>query len=212
MTTYAFRGLVVSWTNGLPSSGAATEVPEGLGHLERLDDNPLLLLVVADLGVSRHGEVLAQGMAIEAVVGHDAPEIGVADEENAEEIVDLALVPVSAVVEVADAGHGGGLVGICLDPQTRVVADAQHVVDDLEALVLGGVVDGGDVRHLGVLGGGVVLEEGEDGDDGGRRDVDGQLVLPHGESAAGERGAGSGRGRSRAGGRHTAGCTWAGTT
>ena len=194
---YIFRSFVVSRANGFPSSGAATEVPEGLGHLERLDDDPLLLLVVANLGVARHGEILAQRVAVEAVIGHDAPEIGVTDEEDTEEVVDLALVPVGAVVQVADTGHGGGLVGICLDPQTRVVADAQHVVDDLEALVLGGVVDGGDVGHLGVLGGGVVLEEGEDGDDAGGRDADGQLVLPDGEPAAGERGPGWGWGWGR---------------
>jgi hypothetical protein len=61
------------------------------------------------------------------------------------------------------------------------VTDGQHVVDDLEALVLGGVVDGGDVGDLGVLGGCVVLEEGEDGEDTGRGDVDGDLILPDGE-------------------------------
>lgn len=117
-------------------------------------------------------------MAVEAVVGHDASEIRVSDEEDAEQIVDLALVPVGAVVEIAQTGHGGGLVGICLDPQARVVADAEHVVDDLEALVLGGVVDCGDVGDLGVLGSGVVLEEGEGGDDARGRDVDGQFILP----------------------------------
>lgn len=61
--------------------------------------------------------------------------------------------------------------------------DAEHVVDHLEPLVLGRVVDGGDVGYLGVLGGSVVLEEGEDGDNTGGRDVDGQLVLPDREPA-----------------------------
>ena len=183
MMTYAFWGLVVSWTNGLPSSGAATEVPEGLGHLERLDDNPLLLLVVADLGVSGHGEVLAQWVTVETIVGHDAPQVRVADEEDTEQVVDLAFVPVGTVVEIAERGHGGGLVSVGLDPQTRVVADGQHVVDDLEALVLGGVVDGGDVGDLGVLGGSVVLQEVEDREDTGRRNVNGELVLPDGESS-----------------------------
>jgi hypothetical protein len=32
---------------------------------------------------------------------------------------------------------------------------------------------------LGVFGSGVILQEGEDGDDAGRRDVDGQFVLPY---------------------------------
>jgi hypothetical protein len=52
------------------------------------------------------------------------------------------------------------------------VADGEHVVDDLEALVAGRVVDSGDVADLCELGGGVVFEEGEDGDDAVRRDVD----------------------------------------
>jgi len=59
------------------------------------------------------------------------------------------------------------------------VADAEHVVDDLEALVLGGVVNGGDVRDLGVLGRCVIFEEGEGGDDARGRDVDGQFILPN---------------------------------
>ena len=63
------------------------------------------------------------------------------------------------------------------------MADAEHVVDDLEALVFGGVVDGGNVRDLCILGRGVVLEKGEDGDDAGGGDADGQFVFPDRESA-----------------------------
>jgi hypothetical protein len=63
------------------------------------------------------------------------------------------------------------------------VADAEHVVDDLEPLVLGGVVDGGNVRDLCVLGRGVVFEKGEDGDDAGGGDADGQFVFPDREPA-----------------------------
>jgi len=66
------------------------------------------------------------------------------------------------------------------------VADAEHVVDDLEALVLGGVVDCGDVGDLGVLGCRVVFKEGENGDNAGWWDVDGQLVLPDREPALGQ--------------------------
>ena len=52
------------------------------------------------------------------------------------------------------------------------MADGEQVVDDLETLVAGRVVDGSDVADLGELGGGVVFEEGEDGDDAVGRDVD----------------------------------------
>lgn len=104
------------------------------------------------------------------------------NEEDTKQIVDLALVPVGTVVEIAQTGDWGGLVRVCLDSEARVVADAEHVVDDFKALVLGGVVDGCDVGDLCVLSRGVVLQEGEGGDDAGGRDVDGQLVFPHGES------------------------------
>ena len=120
-------------------------------------------------------------MSIETVVGHDAPQVRVTDEEDTKQIVDLTFVPVGAVVEIAERGDGGGLISVGLDPQTRVVADGEHVVDDLEALVLGGVVNSGDVGDLGVLGGCVVLKEGEDGENTGRGNVDGELVLPDGE-------------------------------
>jgi hypothetical protein len=62
------------------------------------------------------------------------------------------------------------------------VSHREQVVDDLEALVACRIVDGGDVAHLGVLGGGVVFEEAEDGDNAGGGDVDGEFVLPDGES------------------------------
>lgn len=103
------------------------------------------------------------------------------DKEDTKQVVDFSLVPVGSVVQIAQAGNWSCLVCVCLDPQARVVADAEHVVDDLEALVLGGVVDSCDVRDLGVLGGSVVLEEGKGWDDARRWDVNGQLILPDGE-------------------------------
>lgn len=52
------------------------------------------------------------------------------------------------------------------------MADGEQVVDNLETLVAGGVVDSGDVADLGELSGGVVFEEREDGKDTVGRDVD----------------------------------------
>ena len=170
--TYLLRLAVVTWSDLHPCRTTTLKVPEGLCELERLNDNALLLLVVSELGVSSQGEVLPQWVAVEAVVGHDASEIGVADEEDTEHVVDLTLVPVGTVVEACDGGYGRSLVGVGLDADARVVADGEHVVDDLEALVAGRVVDGGDVADLCEFGGSVVFEEGEDGDDAVGRDVD----------------------------------------
>lgn len=106
------------------------------------------------------------------------------DEEDAKKIIDFALVPVGAIIEIAQTGHWSRLIGICLDSDARVVADTEHVVHDLESLVLGGVIDSSNVRDLSVFGSGVVLEEGEGGDDTGGRDIDGQFIFPDGESAS----------------------------
>ena len=63
------------------------------------------------------------------------------------------------------------------------MADGEQVVDNLETLVAGRVVDSGDVADLGELGGGVVLEEVEDGEDGVGGDVDDKLIFPDREPA-----------------------------
>jgi hypothetical protein len=179
--TYALGLSVITRTNLLPSRATTFKVTEGLSQLERLNNNALLFLVVTDLGVTSEREVLAKRVAVETVVGHDATEIGVSNEEDTEQIVDLTFVPVGTVVETAKRRNGSGLVGVGLDADTGVVADGEHVVDDLETLVAGGVIDSGDVADLGELGGGVVLEEVEDGEDGGGGDVDDELILPYRE-------------------------------
>ena len=72
------------------------EVAEFLRQLHRLVDDALLLVVVADLDEAGQREVLAQRMAVEAVVGEDAAQVRVAGEEDAVEVVGLALEPVGA--------------------------------------------------------------------------------------------------------------------
>lgn len=162
---YVLGLAVVTRADLFPGRAAALKVSERLGELERLNHNALLLLIISDLSVAGQGEVLSQRVSVETVVGHDAPQIRVVREEHTEEVVYLTLVPVGTVVEGCDGWHGRRLVGVGLDADARVVANGEQVVDDLEALVAGGVVDGGDVADLGELGGGVVFEEGEDGDD-----------------------------------------------
>lgn len=173
----------MSWTNLFPSCSTSFEVSEGLRKLQRLHDNPLLLLVVSDFGVPSQGEILPQWVPIEAVISHDPSQIWMVDEEDAEQIVHLALVPVGAVVKRREAGHRRGFVRVRLDADARVVTHGQHVVDDLKSLVAGRVVDGSDVRYLRKLGGCVVFEEGKGRDHARGRDVDCELILPHREPA-----------------------------
>ena len=100
--TYALGLSVVTRTNLLPGRATALKVAEGLSQLKRLDHNTLLFLVVTNLGVTSEREVLAERVAVETVVGHDAAQIRVSNEEDTEQIVDLTLVPVGTVVQTAD--------------------------------------------------------------------------------------------------------------
>ena len=176
-----------------------------MSKLERLNDDALLLLIVADLCVTCKREVLAQRVALEAIVGHDTAQIGMADKEHTKHVVDLTLVPVGAHVQAGNAGNRSDLVGVGLDADARVVPHAQQVVDDLKAHLARGEVDSGDIADLGELGIGIVcgegsatyyipnsrpndppqdeltLEERENGDDASGADVDGKFVLPDGE-------------------------------
>lgn len=120
-------------------------------------------------------------MTIEAIIRQDPPQIRMIREEDAVHIVRLTLEPVRAVVQECHTRHRRGLIGIRLDPDPGVVTHRQQVVDDLEAVGARGVVDTADIRDHGELRGRVVLQEGEDRDHRGRRNVDRELILPHGE-------------------------------
>lgn len=102
-------------------------------------------------------------------------------EEHTIHVIHLTLVPQRTLEQTSHTGHGSRLVRVGLDADPRVVADAEHVIDDLEAVVLSREVDGGDIGDLGVFGRGVVFQEGHDGDQTGGGSVDNQLVLPNRE-------------------------------
>ena len=81
----------------MPSHGRQeVEAAEILGQLHRLVDDPLLLLVVAHLDIAGQREILAQRMALEAVIGQDAAQIRMVGEEDAVQVPGLALEPVGA--------------------------------------------------------------------------------------------------------------------
>lgn len=121
-------------------------------------------------------------MPVKAVVGHDPPQIWMSHEEHSEQIVDFTLIPIGAIVERSDRRHRRSFVGISLDTDACIVSDGEEVVDDFESSVAGGIVHGSDVAYLGELGSGVVFEEVKGGNDAGGWDVDGEFVLPDGES------------------------------
>jgi hypothetical protein len=80
----------------------------------------------------------------------------VANEKYAKHVVHFPLVPIGAVKEADDAGYRRDLVGVRLDPNPCIVTDTEQVVDNLEPLVPGGEIDGGDGADLGEFGSSVV--------------------------------------------------------
>lgn len=179
--THRVRSTIGTAANLFPGRASSLEVTECLRKLKRLVHDALLLLIVSNLGVTGQWEVLAKRMAVESIIGQHTAEIGMAGEEDTKHVVHFTFVPESAVEEAGHTGYGLCLVAVRLDADTRVVADTEHVVDNLESLVAGGIVDRSYIGDLGVLGGGMVLEEGHDGDQAGWGNVDGELVLPDGE-------------------------------
>lgn len=176
--TYRVRLSILALSNRLPRRSTALKVTECLRKLERLNHNPLLLLVIPKLGITSQGEVLAQRVTIKAIIGHDTAEVGVAGKEHSKHIPHLTLIPQSSFEQPGDTGNRGGFIGVCLNTNTGVVANAEQVVNNLEPLVLGRIVDGGDIGDLGELGGRVVLQESHDGNHTRRGNEDGQFVFP----------------------------------
>ena len=152
---------VLTGPNWLPCSRSSLEVAESLCQLERLSDDALLLLIVTNLGVSGQGEVLAQRVSLETIVRHDSSQVRVTDEEDTVQVVNLTLVPIGTTEQTGNARHGRGLVRIGLYSNAGVVSDREHVIDNLETLVAGGIVGGGNRAALSEFGGGVVLKNSE---------------------------------------------------
>src|SRR5262245_5253219 len=121
------------------------EGAELLRQLHRLIDHPLLRIVIADLYIAGEREVLAQRVALEAVVGQDTAQVRVAGEQDAVEIVGLPLEPVGGGEHPHRAGHRGVRVDLALDADALVPPRRQQVIDHLEAPLALGVVDAADV-------------------------------------------------------------------
>src|SRR5262249_24636649 len=156
-TTLAFHertasalGLFVAWKHIVHSLPGALEVegPELLRELDRLIDDPLLLVVVAHLDIAREREILAQWVTLEAVVGQDATQIRVTGEQDAEHVVGLPLVPIGGREQVNHAWHGCFRVRLALDPKALILARGKQMIDHVKALGALGIVDAANVDQL----------------------------------------------------------------
>src|SRR3954465_4519336 len=87
------------------------EIAEFLSEPHLVVDHALLLVVVAHLDEAGQREILAQRMALEAVVGEQPPEVRMAGEHHAVEVVGLALEPQRAREHLNDRRDAGVLAG-----------------------------------------------------------------------------------------------------
>jgi hypothetical protein len=143
----------------------------------RLVDHALELVVVADLHIAGHREVLAQRIAVEAVIGEDAAQVRVALEEDAVHVEGFALVPVGGGIDLDDRGNGGVLVGLQLDPDARVPGHRQQMVDHVETPRALRIVHPADVdQHLETM---VVAKRAHGRDDLRKLRRDSEVAIGH---------------------------------
>src|SRR5512144_1343584 len=152
------------------------EVPEVLGQFHRLVDDPLQLVVVADLDVAGEREVLAQRMTLETIVGEYAPQIRMLTEPNAVEIIRLPFPPARGVEDAGDGRDRCLLTRPRFDADPTVVSEAEEIVDHLETFGPTGIVHAADVHKLLELAVYVVTQEGEDAHDRLATDADHEFV------------------------------------
>ena len=171
--------------------------------LARLDahglvDHAAQLGVVTHLDVTRQREILAEGVADEAVVGEDAAQVVVALEDDAVKVKSFALVPVGGAPDVGERGqHREGVIGrIDAQAHALVEADRQQVGDGgitrafPGAVAVGGVIDPAEIDELLEAAGGVVAQDERGRVVIGGTDLDGDLVKTQVDAAglAAERG------------------------
>ena len=124
------------------------EVAEVLRQLDRLIDDALLGLGIAQLDIAGLREVLAQRIALEPIVGEDAAKVGIAGESHAVHVEHLALEPAGDRPQPGHARHRRILVGRDLEADAVVLGHRQQVIIDLEPLGPLGIVDPGDLHQL----------------------------------------------------------------
>src|SRR5665213_2154439 len=125
------------------------EAAEFLLQFDRLVDDALLVLVVAQFDIAGEREVLAQRVPVEPVIGQDAAQVGMVAETDAVKVPCLALPPAGGA-EYADRGwHGLLLVGLQLHADAQIVAHAEEIIDHVEAQRPVRIVDAANVAEHG---------------------------------------------------------------
>src|SRR6185312_11085638 len=136
-------GLLVAGNGAIHAFPGAQKIEAAivLHQLYRLVDHALQLVVVSELDEASQRKVLAQRMALKAVIGEQAPEVGVVFEQDPVEIVGFALEPVGCRKQRDDAWHRRLRAGPDPHANPMIEPRAQQVIDDIEALIPLGIVD-----------------------------------------------------------------------
>ena len=104
-------------------------------------------------------------MTVEAVVGENAPQIRVAIEQDAEQVIDFALEPVGAGIDRGRARDRRLFVGRELDADAAVQPGRQKMIDDFESLLALGIIHAGNIDDRDELSCRIVAQKPEDLDD-----------------------------------------------
>ena len=155
------------------------EIAEFLGEAHLLVHDALLLVVVTDLDEPGERKILAQRMALEAVIGEQPAHIRMAGEDDPVEIVGLALEPVGAGKDVDDRGDRRLLIDLELHPDAQVLLGREQMIDNVEAPLAPRPVDRRDVEQAHELAALVVAQEGCDLHDVASDRVDRQFAVRH---------------------------------
>src|SRR5262245_32690093 len=122
------------------------EVAEFLRQPDRLVDDALLLIVVAQLDKTGEGKVFAQRMALEPVIGEQPAHVRVPGKEYPIEVVGFAFEPVGTGKDPDDRRDRRGLIDFDLHPNAQILLRRQQMIDDVEAPLAARPIDRSDVN------------------------------------------------------------------
>src|SRR5262249_59415923 len=154
--------LLVAWQHVLRTfpGREEIEVAELLRKPHRLVHDAVLLVVVAQLDEPSEWKILAQRVALEAVIGQQPAHVRMAGKEHAVEVVSFGLEPVGAGEHADDGRHRRRLVDLDLNPDALVLLGREEMIDDVEAPLAPRPVDRGDVDDAPELAAFVVAQKG----------------------------------------------------
>lgn len=116
-------------------------------------------------------------MTLEPIICQYATQVGMAGEEDTKHVPRLPFIPVCPPEDRHGAWDGVRFASVCLDAYPCCMADAQQVVDHLEAFLSFWKVGRGDIHDTLELALRVISEESQNWDDASGRDVQSKLIL-----------------------------------